>query len=105
MNIEKDFKSIGEVLKKTVRKVKARRKENSSLRDRWAMVAGKEISEHTDVAGIRESMLHVRVDSAMWLHYVRTFKKEELLKSMQNIYKQKYIADIKFYISNLNNNK
>jgi hypothetical protein len=47
---------------------------------------------------VKSGVLYVEVDSATWLHHVSTFKKEELLASMQNEFKRGHISEIKFRI-------
>ncbi len=96
-----NVKKLGDLVRKTAEIVKARSKANRGLSEKWATIAGQDILEHTDVKGINKGVLYVKVDSATWLHYITAFKKEELLKSVQNEYKQRFISDIRFYIGNL----
>ncbi len=96
-----NVKKLGELVRTTAEVVKARSKANRGLSEKWATIADRDILEHTDVKGIKKGILYVRVDSATWLHYITAFKKEELLKSVQNEYKQKFISDIRFYVGNL----
>ncbi len=96
-----NVKKLGDLVRKTAEVVKARSKANRGLSKKWATIADRDILEHTDVKGINKGVLYVKVDSATWLHYITAFKKEELLKSVQNEYKQRFISDIRFYIGNL----
>ena len=96
-----DIKKLGDLVQKAARIVKAKSKTNRSLSVKWAEIANQDILEHTDVKGLKMGVLYVRVDSATWLHYITAFKKEELLRSIQNEYKQKFISDIRFYIGSL----
>lgn len=95
-NIEK----LGDLVRKTAGMVSARSRTNRILSMKWAEIADRNISEHTDVKGIKKDVLYVRVDSATWLHYIVAFKKKELLRSLQNEYRQRFISDIRFYIGN-----
>ena len=61
-------------------------------------MAGEVISDHTDVGMIKSGVLYIEVDSATWLHHISSFKKEELLASIQNEFKRGYISDIKFRV-------
>jgi predicted nucleic acid-binding Zn ribbon protein len=96
-----NVKKLGDLVHKTAEGIKARSKANRRLSEKWATIAGPEILEHTDVKEIKKGILYVRVDSATWLHYITAFKKEELLKSVQSEYRQRYISDIRFYVGNL----
>jgi predicted nucleic acid-binding Zn ribbon protein len=96
-----DVKKLGDLVQKVARIVKAKSKTNRGLSVKWAEIADQDVLEHTDVKGLKKGVLYVRVDSATWLHYITAFKKEELLKSIQNEYKQRFISDIRFYIGSL----
>ena len=86
------------MLQDTVISVKRVRSRNKSLREKWKNAAGEAISSHTEARMVKCGVLYVEVDSATWLHHVATFKKEELLASMQNEFKKGYISDIKFQV-------
>ncbi len=96
-----EVKKLSDLVQKAAGIVKTKSKANRSLSAKWAEIADQNILEHTDVKGLKRGVLYVRVDSATWLHYITAFKKEELLKSIQNEYKQKFVSDIRFYIGSL----
>jgi predicted nucleic acid-binding Zn ribbon protein len=89
---------LGDMLQDTVNTVKRVRSKNKSLREKWKKAAGEAISSHTEARMVKGGVLYVEVDSATWLHHVATFKKEELLVSMQNEFKRGYISEIKFQV-------
>ncbi len=91
-------KKLGDMLQDTVTAVKRARSRNKSLREKWKKAVGEEISSHTEVRMVKSGVLYVEVDSATWLHHVSTFKKEELLASMQNEFKRGHISEITFRI-------
>lgn len=93
-----EVKKLGDMLQDTVLAVKRARSKNKSLREKWKTAAGEEISSHTEARMVKGGVLYVEVDSATWLHHVATFKKEELLASMQNEFKRGYISEIKFQV-------
>ncbi len=95
---ETEVKKLGDMLSNTVLSVKRAGKQNKNLREKWKMVAGEVISGHTEVGMVKSGVLHIEVDSAMWLHHISSFKKEELLASIQNEFKRGYISDIKFRV-------
>ena len=96
-----DVKKLGDLVQKVAGIVKAKSKANKSISVKWAEITDRDILEHTDVRGLKKGVLYVRVDSATWLHYITAFKKEELLRSIQTEYKQRFISDIRFYIGSL----
>ncbi|MBS1257832.1 MAG: hypothetical protein MAG551_00885 [Candidatus Scalindua arabica] len=91
-------KKLGDMLQDTAAAVKRVRSRNKSLREKWRKAVGEEISSHTEVRKVKNGVLYVEVDSATWLHHVSTFKKEELLVSMQNEFKKGHISEIKFRV-------
>lgn len=93
-----EVKKLGDILNNTVLSVKKAGKLNKNLREKWKKVAGEVISDHTDVGMIKSGVLYIEVDSATWLHHISSFKKEELLASIQNEFKRGYISDIKFRV-------
>ena len=92
-----DVKKLGDLVQKAVRIVKAKSKTNRSLSVKWAELVDQDILKHTDVKGLKRGVLYVRVDSATWLHYVTAFKKEVLLRYLQNEYKQKFIYKVLYW--------
>ena len=93
-----EVKKLGDMLSDTVISVKRAGKRNKNLRDVWKKVAGEVISDHTEVGMVKSGVLYIEVDSAMWLHHISSFKKEELLVSIQHEFKRGYISDIKFRV-------
>ncbi len=95
---ETEVKKLGDMLSNTVLSVKRAGKRNKNLREKWKNVAGEAISGHTEVGMVKNGVLYIDVDSATWLHHISSFKKEELLASIQNEFKKGYISDIKFRV-------
>lgn len=93
-----NIKKLSELVHKTAEIIKIRSKMNRNVSAKWAATVDKDILEHTYIKGLDKGILYVRVDSATWLHYIVAFKKEELLLSIQNAYRQVFISDIRFYI-------
>ncbi len=91
-------KKLGDVLSDTVMSVKRAGKRNKNLGEKWKKVAGEVISDHTEVGMVKSGVLYIEVDSATWLHHISSFKKDELLASMQKEFKRGYISDIKFRV-------
>ncbi|GAX61677.1 Zn-ribbon-containing, possibly RNA-binding protein and truncated derivatives [Candidatus Scalindua japonica] len=95
-----EAKKLGDILSNSVTLVKRAGKQNKNLREKWKIVAGELISGHTEVSVVKSGVLYVEVDSATWLHHLSSFKKEELLTSIQKEFKIGYISDIKFRVGN-----
>ncbi len=95
-----EVKKLGDILSNTVVSVKRAGKRNKNLREKWKNVAGEVISDHTEVGMVKSGVLYIEVDSALWLHHLSSFKKEELLASIQQEFKRGYISDIKFRVGN-----
>lgn len=93
-----EVKKLGDLLNGTVTSVKRAGKRNKNLREKWKIVAGEVISSHTEVSMVKSGVLFIEVDSATWLHHISSFKKEELLTSIQKEFKRGYISDIKFRV-------
>ena len=93
-------KKLQDLLPIVQKRTMAKRKHNKGIGGRWDEIVGEEISSHTEFEGIRGNTIFVWVDSAVWLHYITAFKKEELLKDVQEEYKSKFISDIKFRVRN-----
>ncbi len=93
-----EVKKLGDMLSGTIMSVKKAGKRNKNLREKWKKVAGEAISDHTDVGMVKGGVLYIEVDSATWLHHISSFKKEELLASIQKEFKRGYISDIKFRV-------
>ena len=93
-----ETKKLSDMLRDTVISIGRKRNRNKSLREKWKRAVGEDISSHTEVRMGKGGVLFVEVDSAMWLHHVATFKKEEILASIQSEFKMGYISEIKFRV-------
>ncbi len=93
-----EVKKLGDMLQETVKSVERAGKKSKSIREKWKIVAGDIISNHTEVGMVKSGVLYIEVDSASWLHHISGFKKEELLTSIQKEFKRGYISDIKFRV-------
>ncbi len=93
-----EVRKLGDMLSDTVMSVKRAGKRNKNLREKWKKAAGDVISEHTNVTMVKSGVLYIEVDSATWLHHISSFKKEELLASMQREFKRGHISEIKFRV-------
>jgi predicted nucleic acid-binding Zn ribbon protein len=99
--IDKDVKPLKGFIVDTVKRLNTERYKNSSLINAWRKNVDTDILEHTEVDGIKGGVLTIKVDSAIWLHNIVAFRKQELLRSMQEGYKSRYIYEIKFKIGKI----
>lgn len=93
-----EFKRLSDMVHNTVRVAKRLSKQNKNIREKWEKVVGKEISVHTEARAVKRGTLYVKVDSAAWLHHIAAFKKEEILRLIQEEFKEIYISEIRFYV-------
>lgn len=93
--------SVGDVLAKFMRTSGLRQKLRSpEIYDCWPEVVGSEACLHSRVVGLNNCVLHVEVDSAPWLQVLSTFRKKELLQSMNQRMTGTLLKDIRFRIGN-----
>ncbi len=95
------IKKISDILPGVVKVAKRKVRNSERLRTRWNELVDNDILCHTEAREINGNTLTITVDSATWLHYISTFKKEEILRRFQEEEGKKYISDIKFYVGNL----
>lgn len=101
MRENKYIKKISDILPGVVKKVKRKVKSSERLRTIWNEQVDSDVLCHTEIREVTGNTLKVTVDSATWLHYISTFKKEEILRSLQEKGGSNFISDIKFYVGNL----
>jgi predicted nucleic acid-binding Zn ribbon protein len=97
-NNKKEIKKLGDMLQNTMISVKRARNRNKSLREKWKIAAGEDISNHTEARMVKGGILFIEVDSATWLHRIAAFEKDELLASMQKEFKMGYISEIRLKV-------
>lgn len=62
----------------------------------WENVVGPEVSRHAHVVAFRGGTLHVEVDSAVWLHELGGFHKENILDDLRQQLRGRFIEDLAF---------
>ncbi|MCP5002992.1 MAG: DUF721 domain-containing protein [Planctomycetes bacterium] len=96
--MDRDMKPLSGFIINTVKRLKAERSKQGSLTSAWRKNVSADVLEHTEVEGMKGNVLNIKVDSAIWLHNIVAFRKQELLMNMQEGYKSRYISDIKFKV-------
>ncbi len=91
-------RKLSDILHETVASVEKARTRNKSLREKWRNAAGDTVSCHTEAKMVRDGILYVEVDSAVWMHHITAFEKEKLLTAVQSEFRRGYISDINFRI-------
>lgn len=61
----------------------------------WPVVVGKQVSENTTPEGVEHGVLTVRTSTPAWRQELQ-FKKEEIIKKLNNKIEKNVIKDIKF---------
>ena len=93
--------SVGDVLAKFMKTSGLKQKLRSpEVYDCWPEVAGADACKHSRVVGLNNCVLHIEVDSAPWLQLLSTFRKKELLQSMNQLLTGARVKDIRFRIGN-----
>jgi len=70
----------------------------SSIQGIWSETVGEEIAGHTRVTSLRGGVLRIEVDSAPWLHDLRSFHQDELLDALRERLKGRTLKEITFRI-------
>ncbi len=68
------------------------------LKDRWVVVAGEQIAQHTHPAILRGTQLVVFADHPGWLSEIRRLPTQHLLKKIASIPKAPEIKEIRFQL-------
>jgi predicted nucleic acid-binding Zn ribbon protein len=76
---------IQHILKEVIKDIggKKRLKQQGALDRLWIDVVGDELACHTYVAGIKQKIIQVKVDSAPLLNELANFRKQEILNKIQ----------------------
>ncbi|MDK2857744.1 MAG: hypothetical protein PWQ29_1272 [Verrucomicrobiota bacterium] len=69
-----------------------------TLVERWPMIAGSQIAQHTHPAYLKRGLLYVHADHPGWLAEVRRLPKIHLLKKIAAIPNLPEIKDIRFQL-------
>ncbi len=66
------------------------------LTERWPVIAGEQIAQHTRPVQIREQILYVYADHPGWLTEIRRFPKNHILKKLTAVPGLPPVRDIRF---------
>ena len=89
---------IGQAIDKFLKSIKqVDWKKQQLINKVWPLIIGQKFSPHTRIAGIKQRILQVEVESTVFLHELANFKKEKILKKLQEKFPQYKFRDIKFF--------
>jgi predicted nucleic acid-binding Zn ribbon protein len=86
---------IDEVRKKILRE---NTKKVAAISTNWDKIVDPQIARRTQVIGIKQKVLYVKVESPSLLSELSNFKKNTVLEKLQFKYSNHQIRDIKFVI-------
>ena len=92
---------ISKVLRQSLKRVAGRQDlELLSLWGCWKEAVGEEVAEHTEPKAFRGSLLHVTVDSSVWVHHL-SLMKGDILKKINEKLGEETLHEIRFTIGPL----
>ena len=92
---------IGEVIRKIVRRKRFFEKgKYGSLVAAWSELVGEQIANRTRIRSFKGGQLVIEVDSAVLLHELSSFMKEQLLAGLQTTEAGRDVANLRFCLGN-----
>jgi predicted nucleic acid-binding Zn ribbon protein len=92
-----DARPLGEILADYIRASGWRERSRlKGVQAGWAAAAGERYARHCRVAGVKQGVLFVDVDSAACLHEMAGFRKAEIIAALAGHKGCEHIHDIKF---------
>nr|WP_307774585.1 DUF721 domain-containing protein [uncultured Cetobacterium sp.] len=95
----KGLMNVSEAIEEAV--IKSRKLKEGIIRGRWQEIVGK-LANKSNPLWIKEFTLYVVVEDTMYLHHM-TINKENYLSKIEKLLKDRYIQDIRFKVSRVNN--
>ncbi|MFA6174225.1 MAG: DUF721 domain-containing protein [Kiritimatiellales bacterium] len=97
-----DGKKIGDILSGIFQKEAADSSDvPSALSDRWPLIAGEQLAQHTHPAFLKNDILYVHADHPGWLAELRRLPKIHLLKRISAVPNIPEIKDIRFQLDSV----
>lgn len=72
--------------------------EQAKIWERWPEVAGAELMHHGQPRAVKNNVLYIEVDSAVWMHKY-SYYKAELLAKVNGVFGELMIEDLHFVLS------
>jgi predicted nucleic acid-binding Zn ribbon protein len=94
----RDEREIGDILSDILKLEPSTKQLPNAVLERWPLIAGKQIAEHTTPSGIRNGVLTIHADHPGWLAEIKRLPKDRLLKKMQSVQGIPDITDLRFQL-------
>lgn len=95
---------LSQLLKGVIPKGKGSKK-NNAVRDAWLQTVGEEVFGNTEITDLKNSVLHVNVESSTLIHHLTNFEKIAIIDKLNTIMGAKSIGDIRFKVGTVNKNE
>ena len=89
---------LGQLLKETFPKKRIIDKNCQKVMSIWSGVVSGEVYKSTRIAGIKNGIMTVNVESSAMIHYLTNFEKYAIIQEINTIIGTKYIEDIRFKV-------
>lgn len=91
------MRDVGEALRQLLKNYNLETTVEGSIFSSWKEISGEEVSGHSKVKDIRNSVLYVEVDHPGWMQMMQ-FKKKKILTAVRKKYPELGIKDVRFYL-------
>ena len=89
---------IGQLLKEVIPKRGVINKNYQRAMSAWKEIVGSEVYKSTKIAGIKNGIMYVNVESSVMIHHLTNFEKYAIIHKINSITGVKYIEDIRFKV-------
>lgn len=92
----RDEREIGSILSDILKLEPSAEQLPEAIVERWPLIAGKQIAEHTTPSGIRNGVLTIDADHPGWLAEIQRLPNDRLLKKILSVQGIPKITDLRF---------
>ena len=89
---------LGQLLKEAFPKKSLIDKNCQKVMSIWSKVVSDAVYKSTRIAGIKNGIMTVNVESSAMIHYLTNFEKYAIIQKINTIIGMKYIEDIRFKV-------
>jgi len=89
---------LGQLLKAAFPKKSLVDKNCQKVMGAWSEIVSGEVYKSTRIAGIKNGIMTVNVESSAMIHYLTNFEKYAIIQKINTIIGMKYIEDIRFKV-------
>ena len=87
---------LGQLLAGVLAKGKSVDKNYQKVKDAWQQVVRNEVYRNTEIIGMRNEILYVRVESTAMLHHLANFERHAIVAKINETVGVRCIRDIRF---------